>query len=221
MTERWITFDCFGTLADWHGGYRALLTPIVGARTDDLIKAYHGIERALEAERPHRLYREVLTVGLERAARQIGVALPPEEADVIARRWGELPFYGDVPRALAQLRERGFKIGVLTNCDDDLFARTLEQFPQPHPDLVVTAQQVGSYKPVLGHFRTFEQRSGVAHRNWVHAACSWFHDIAPARDLGIARVWVDRDHTGDDPAAASRVLPGLSDLAEVAAGLVA
>jgi 2-haloacid dehalogenase len=218
-TDRWITFDCFGTLIDWHAGYRGLLTPITGERTEELIRAYHALERALETERPHRLYRDVLTTGLQQAARQIGLAFPPTDADVIARGWGELPLYDDVPRALADLRAAGFKIGILTNCDDDLFARTLERFPHPHPDLVVTAQQVSSYKPDLGHFRQFERTTGVAHANWVHAACSWFHDIEPARRLGIARIWVDRDRTGDDPAAASHVLPDVQDLAAVAAAL--
>ncbi|HTU54314.1 MAG TPA: HAD family hydrolase [Acetobacteraceae bacterium] len=218
-TDRWISFDCFGTLIDWHGGFRALLAPLAGGRTGELLDAYHRFERALEAERPHRLYREVLTIGLERAAKEIGLALPPAETDVLARRWGELPLYGDVPRALSGLRERGFRIGILTNCDDDLFACTLERFPSPKPDLVITAQQAGSYKPDLGHFREFERRTGVARGDWVHAACSWFHDIEPARRMGIARVWVDRDRTGDDPKAASRVLPDLADLPEVAATL--
>jgi 2-haloacid dehalogenase len=220
-SDRWITFDCFGTLIDWHSGYRTILAPIAGERTDELIKAYHGFERALETERPHRLYREVLTLGLAQAAQQIGLPLPPTEADVLVRKWGEQRLFDDVPQALARLRAGGFKIGILTNCDDDLFARTVERFPRPHPDLVVTAQQVGSYKPEPGHFRQFEHRSGVARCNWVHAACSWFHDIEPARRIGIARVWVDRDRTGDDPAAASRVLPDVSELAEVAAALVA
>jgi len=218
-TDRWITFDCFGTLIDWHAGYRAILAPIAGQRTDALTAAYHGVERTLEAERPHRLYREVLTTGLAQAARQIGLALPPAEADVVARKWGELPWYDDVSRTLSELRAGGFKIGILTNCDDDLFARTLERSPAPHPDLVVTAQQVGSYKPDLGHFRQFERQTGVAHRNWVHAACSWFHDIEPARRMGIARIWVDRDRTGDDPAAASHVLANLQGLAAVAGAL--
>lgn len=219
-TDRWITFDCFGTLIDWHGGYRAILAPIAGAQTDELIRAYHGFERALEAERPHKLYREVLTTGLERAARQIGIVLPAAEAGVLARKWGEQRLYADVPRALSALRAGDWKIGILTNCDDDLFARTLERFPLPHPDLVVTAQQVGSYKPDLGHFGRFEQLTGVAPGRWVHAACSWFHDIEPARRAGVARIWVDRDRTGDDPAAASRVLSDLDGLAEVAATLV-
>ena len=100
---------------------------------------------------------------------------------------------------------------MLTNCDNDLFAKTLAKFPLK-PDLVVTAEMVGSYKPELGHFKRFQQESGVERNNWIHAACSWFHDIAPARRMGVKRIWVDRDKTGHDPAAATRVLPDVTGL---------
>ncbi|HTZ80140.1 MAG TPA: HAD family hydrolase [Stellaceae bacterium] len=209
--DRWISFDCFGTLADWHGGFRRLLSPIAGARTDELIGAYHEFERAIETERPHRLYKDVLATALAEGARKIGLALPRDQADVLVRQWGELAFFDDVAPALTALRRAGWKLAMLTNCDNDLFAQTLAKFPLP-PDLVVTAEMVGSYKPTLGHFVRFEQESGVRRENWIHAACSWFHDIAPARQLGIKRVWVDRDRTGHDPAAATRVLPDLREL---------
>ncbi|MGH7124600.1 MAG: HAD family hydrolase, partial [Stellaceae bacterium] len=207
-SDRWVTFDCFGTLVDWHSGYRRILSPIAGGRTDELIRAYHEFERAIEKERPHRLYKDVLTAGLEQAARKIGLALPEGEADVIARHWGEQPFYGDVASALGALREAGWKLAMLTNCDNDLFAKTLAKFPLK-PDLVVTAEMVESYKPELRHFQRFQQESGVERKNWIHAACSWFHDIIPAQRLGLTRVWVDRDKTGHDPTAATRVLPNL------------
>jgi 2-haloacid dehalogenase len=209
--DRWVTFDCFGTLVDWHSGYRRALSPIAGARTDELIGAYHELERSIEAERPHRLYKDVLTTGLELAAEKIGIALPAGQSDVLVRHWGEQPFHGDVAASLGALRQAGWKLAMLTNCDDDLFARTLTTFPL-RPDLVVTAEMVGSYKPELGHFTRFERETGVERRNWIHAACSWFHDIIPAQRLGLKRVWVDRDKTGHDPAAATRVLPNLVDL---------
>jgi 2-haloacid dehalogenase len=218
-TDRWITFDCFGTLINWHAGFRTLLTPIAGDRTAKLIDTYHEFKRVLEAERPHHRYRDVLTTGLDRAARHIDLALPLAEADGLARRWGELPLYDDVPAALSALRAAGFNIGILTNCDDDLFARTVERFPVLGPALVITAEQVRSYKPDVGHFRHFQAKTGISQRGWVHAACSWFHDIEPMRRIGCARVWVDRDHTGDDPSAASRVLLDLAELPAVAADL--
>jgi 2-haloacid dehalogenase len=209
--ERWVTFDCFGTLVDWLGGYRRILEPIAGPRTPELLAAYHELEPVIEAERPHRLYKEVLTRALVGAAERIGLTLPAAQQDALVRGWGSQPFYPDVGPALAALRQAGWRIGMLTNCDDDLFARTLERFPL-RPDLVVTAEMAGSYKPDLGHFRRFEEESGVGHADWIHAACSWFHDIEPARRVGIKRIWVDRDRTGHDPTAATRVIPDLAAL---------
>ncbi len=210
--ERWVTFDCFGTLIDWHTAFRAILAPAAGDRTDALINEYHAFERQLEFGKPHRLYRDVLTTGMARAAAKIGLSLAGPDADLLARRWGEQPLYADTLSSLARLREAGWKIGVLTNCDDDLFAATMARHPQLAPDMVVTAQQVGSYKPAMGHFARFEQQSGVARENWLHAAVSWFHDVEPAHRLGIARIWVDRDRTGHDPAIASRVVSNMAEL---------
>lgn len=216
--DRWVTFDCFGTLVDWHSGYHQILSPIAGDRTEALIRAYHEAERAIETERPHRLYKDVLAAGLEQGAQKIGLSLPKDDAEVIVRHWGELPFYGDVGAALGALRAAGWKLAMLTNCDNDLFAKTLAKFPVK-PDLAVTAEMVRSYKPELGHFQRFQQESGVERRNWIHAACSWFHDIAPARRMGVKRVWVDRDKTGHDPAAATRVLPDVRGLPKTVAEL--
>jgi 2-haloacid dehalogenase len=218
--ERWVTFDCFGTLIDWLTGFRAILAPAAGDRTDALISVYHEFERALEVETPHLLYRDVLTTGVSRAAAKLGLDLAADKADLLARHWDEQPLFADSLAGLDQLRGAGWKIGVLTNCDDDLFAKTLARHPKLTPDMVVTAQQVGSYKPALGHFRRFEQQSGVARGNWVHAAVSWFHDIEPAHRLGIARIWVDRDRTGHDPAIASAVVPNMAALPAAVAAVM-
>lgn len=210
--DRWVTFDCFGTLIDWLSGFRAILAPIAGNRTEALIRAYNEAERSLEAEQPHHLYRSVLTTGLARAAHAIELDLAPTEADLLARRWGELPLFPDVLTGLAELRAAGWKIAVLTNCDNDLFAETLASHPNLAPDLVVTAEQVSSYKPKFAHFERFEALSGINRKNWVHAANSWFHDIEPAKRYGISCVWVDRDRTGHDPAVASCVVGTVADL---------
>jgi 2-haloacid dehalogenase len=210
--DRWMTFDCFGTLIDWTSGFRAILKPLAGERTDALMAAYHRAERALEAEKPHRPYRDVLTEGMRQGAAATGLALAAADAESLVRNWGDLPLYPDVPAAFAALRARGWKLAMLTNCDDDLFAMTAERNPALAPDLVVTAEQVGSYKPAFGHFARFEERTGATRRNWVHAANSWHHDIDPARRYGIARVWVNRDRTGEDPAAATHVVPDVAAL---------
>jgi 2-haloacid dehalogenase len=216
MRVRWVTFDCFGTLVDWHSGFAAILRAIAGNRTAELLRAYHAFEPEIEAERPHRLYAEVLVTALLLAARKTGVNLSESQARSLPRAWGSLPVFPDVPPELAALRKAGYRLGVLTNCDEALFEQTQRCFPAPF-DAVVTAERVRDYKPSLSHFRFFEQTSGVDHADWVHVACSWFHDIAPARQVGISRIWLDRDGTGEDAAAASLRLASARGLADAIA----
>jgi 2-haloacid dehalogenase len=219
MRDRWVTFDCFGTLADWRSGFTAILRPIASDRTAELLRAYHVFERQIEAERPHRLYADVLTFALLLAARKTGVLLSESQARSLPQAWGSLPVFPDVEPELAALRKVGYKLGVLTNCDEALFAQTKLSFQEPF-DAIVTAERVQDYKPSLSHFRFFSRISGVDHADWVHVACSWFHDIAPAREFGISRIWLDRDGTGEDAAAATLRLVSAKGLAEVIAQIL-
>ena len=211
MANRWVTFDCFGTLVDWHGGFAAILSSIAGERVGDLLTAYHRHEKAVEGERPHRLYKDVLATAVRRAAQEMELSITDEQATVLPRNWGSLRVFPDVEPALVGLRAQGYRLAVLTNCDDDLFAQTQRSFRQPF-DLVVTAEQVKDYKPSHSHFRRFFRMSGVDMVDWVHVACSWFHDIAPAREYGVKSIWVDRDCTGQDPFGASARLPDAQNL---------
>jgi 2-haloacid dehalogenase len=213
MSDRWATFDCYGTIADWHGGMRAALEAMVGDRAEALLTAYHEHEPVLETEKPHRLYRDVLTEGLRRASASSGIELPAGQEDALVRGWPSMPFHPDAPGGLERLRDAGWKLAVLTNCDDDLWATTAARLPVTF-DLVVTAQQVGSYKPAPGHFERFREVVRPAEDGWVHVACSWFHDMQAARDLGLRRIWVDRDRTGQDPSIANAVLPDFDQLLE-------
>jgi 2-haloacid dehalogenase len=218
MTTRWITFDCFGTLVDWHAGFAAVLRNIAGDRIPDLLKSYHRHERYAELERPHRLYRDVLEIALRRAAEELGIPVTDEQATALPRNWGRLAVFPDVEPELAALRAAGYRLAVLTNCDDDLFAQTQKSFRQPF-DLVVTAEDAKDYKPAPVHFRRFFRVSGVDLDSWVHVACSFFHDIGPAKELGVKRIWVDRDQTGEDPAWATARLPDARGLAATVEGL--
>jgi 2-haloacid dehalogenase len=216
MKVRWVTFDCFGTLVDWHSGFAAILRPIAGNRTGELLRAYHEFESQIEAERPHRLYADVLTTALLMAAQKTGMSLSESQARSLPQAWGSLPVFPDVEAALAALRQAGCKLGVLTNCDEALFDQTKLSFRETF-DAVVTAERVQDYKPSLSHFRFFSRISGVDHADWVHVACSWFHDIAPAREFGIRRIWLDRDGTGEDAKAATVRLISAKGLADAVA----
>jgi 2-haloacid dehalogenase len=216
---RWITFDCFGTLVDWHSGFAAILKPLVGAKTSEVLAAYHRHERRLEMEAPHRLYKDVLADSLLMAAADVGIPLSAREAARLPECWNTLPVFDDVEPMLASLRAGGYGLGVLTNCDEDLFAATQRSFRAPF-DMVVTAERVRDYKPSPTHFRYFQRSTGVSSRDWIHVACSWYHDIAPARELGIARIWLDRDRTGEDPATATACVRSAADVSETVARLM-
>lgn len=220
MAAPWATFDCYGTIVDWLGGMRVALAPVAGDAADRLLAAYHRHEPDVERERPVRPYREVLVEALRRAAAETSVALPAGEQDVLVRAWPGLPFHPDVAAGLRGLRDAGWRLAVLTNCDDDLFATTAARLPVAL-DLVITAEQVGAYKPDLAHFERFRERARPADGRWVHVAVSWFHDIEPASRLGIPRIWVDRERTGHDPSLASAVLPSFDRLPETAGRLLA
>ena len=211
VVDRWVSFDCYGTLVDWWTGMRRAAESVAGDRAGELLDAYHEQELILEAEHPIHPYRHVLTEGLRRAAERCGIALPGDGDQAFVRGWTEMPVFDDVGPALASLREAGWGLAILTNCDDDLIAGTARHLPAEF-DLVVTAGQAGSYKPDLGHFHAFGERADVVEGNWVHAACSWMHDILPAARLGIPRVWVDRDRTGHPAAVADVVIPDMTGL---------
>jgi len=195
-----LTFDCYGTLIDWEAGILAALRTVLpagSAGTDDdeaLLAEYANAEATLETG-PYRRYREILGAGLTVVARAHG-AEPSAEA--VARLGGSVadwPAFPDSHDALARLRTR-FRLGVLTNCDDDLFAASNARLGVDF-DWVVTAQQVSSYKPDERNFAALVERlgsDGVPRSRILHVAQSLFHDHAPAQRLGFRSVWIDRRH---------------------------
>lgn len=213
---QWVTFDCFGTLVDWQTGLASFLAPYTGDKAGRVVRAYHARERILE--RGYRPYAEVLAAGLTHAAAEHGVELGPLDAPVLRRAWASMRLFDDVEPMLAELRSKGYGLAVLTNCDDDLFEITHRSFTAPF-DLFLTAERVRSYKPAPWHFRGFERLTGAGRTGWVHVANGWYHDIEPARRLGIRRVWLDRERTGEDPSAASARVHGAGDVVAAVARL--
>lgn len=189
--ERWVTFDCYGTLVDWHGGLSHWLAPIAGERSADVVRAFEGCQLALEREQPHRPHKHVLKAALLCAAEERGVPISDADAGALTRSWGALRPFADVEAMLAELRRKGYRLAVLTNVDDDLFEITHRAFATPF-NLFVTAERVRGYKPEPWLFRGFERMTGVSRGDWVHVASNWDHDIAPALALGVPQVWLDR-----------------------------
>ncbi len=188
-----ITFDCYGTLIDWEGGIRAAFTEAAARDGFPLdpaqaLAAYGEIEPVVEAE-AYRSYRAVLTETAGRVARRLGWSLPPDRTAFLAQSLPDWRPFPDTNAALERLAGAGYRLGILSNVDDDLLAATRRHFTVPI-DFVVTAQQVGSYKPAHNHFVTARQLIGA--QRWLHAAQSYFHDLVPARALGVPAAWINR-----------------------------
>lgn len=206
--EHWLTFDCYGTLVDWRAGIARAIDSIAPGKSATLLPVYYRREAEVQAE-AFRLYRDVLDEALNRTAAEALVTLPPGREHVLSESLPTWPVFADVGPALTQLRQQGWKLGILSNVDRDLFDRTREQLPVPI-DAVVTAEDVGSYKPAPGHFLRFlETYQPATH---IHVAQSWFHDIEPAHRLGIHSVWINRLDEHNDPSIAAAVLPDLHGL---------
>jgi 2-haloacid dehalogenase len=216
---RWVSFDCFGTLVNWRTAFASALTPLAGDRVWDVVRAYHVHERLIERAKPHRGYKDVVAMALVRAAADCGVPLSDEDGQTLVRAWASMRPFGDVEDMLGALRGKGYRLAVLTNCDDDLFEITHRTFATPF-ELFVTSERVRGYKPAVWHFRAFEQLTGVRRGDWVHVASSWYHDIVPTHELGIRSVWLDREQTGEDASVASAYVRRAADVARFIPGLL-
>jgi 2-haloalkanoic acid dehalogenase type II len=207
VADRWVTFDCYGTLIDWNGGIRAELARVFGdGRADELLERYHELEPELEADGT-RSYREVMTEAMT------GLGAPAGEEDALARSLPQWQPFPEVQEALAEATERGWKLAILSNTDRDYIEASMELLDVPF-ELAIVASEIGSYKPGLGHWRAFQERTGRAPD--VHVAASLFHDIAPANELGLASVWINRlgETPGPKPTKEQSDLAGLAGALE-------
>ncbi len=219
-----LTFDCYGTLIDWERGILAALRPLldrhgVAPTEDQILELYGELEAAAEAG-PYQPYRAVLAAVVDGFGARLGFAPSPEERAAFAASVGDWPPFPDTVEALRSLARR-FQLVILSNVDDDLFAGSARQLGVEFA-AVITAQQVGSYKPDRRNFRFALERLGVPAGRVLHVAQSLFHDIAPAKEIGLTTVWINRRHdrpgSGATPAATAQPdleVPDLRTLARL------
>jgi 2-haloacid dehalogenase len=192
----WLTFDCYGTLIDWEAGIVASLMPILASHgiklgASRMLELYGQLEADLEAEtREYMSYRDVLTKVVKGFGERLGFAPTVVETQSLAESLPSWSPFPDTVPALEKLKEK-FKLGIVSNTDDDLFAATAKHLRVPF-DATVTAQQARSYKPSLHNFRLAVERIGVPKERILHVAQSVYHDVIPARALGLHSVWVNR-----------------------------
>lgn len=202
-----LTFDCYGTLIDWEQGINASLAPILALHSsnlgrDELLQAY----ASFEAEAETGPYRSILRSVLEGFGQKYGFTPTERQLDTFAESVKSWPPFEDSSEALQRLQTR-YKLAVLSNIDDELFAVSAERLGVEF-DHVFTAQQIGSYKPSVANFQYAIEQISLPCERILHVAQSLYHDIVPAQQVGLTTVWINRRHgqtgSGATPKAEAR-----------------
>jgi len=226
---RALTFDCYGTLIDWETGILSTLRPWamrsrVDAPDDALLAAFARSESVEERADPGANYRDVLRRVMTRLGAELGGIVTDADREALACGVGRWPAFPDSADALRRLKSR-FRLVITSNVDRASFIGSAFQLGDPF-DAVITAEDVGSYKPALGHFVRAEalmrERGWITERSeWLHVAQSLYHDHVPAKALGLRTAWIDRrsgrgggatpEASGVSPDIACRTLAELAD----------
>jgi len=193
-----LSFDCYGTLIDWESGILAALAPLAAKcaplpAPEALLALYARLESAQEAETPDLVYRELIARVHGRMAAELGVKASDAEHAAFGASIGDWPAFADSPQALAYLKKH-FKLVILSNVDRESFrgsnARLGVEF-----DAILTAQDIGSYKPDPRNFAALIAKItelGYGKGESLHVAQSLYHDHVPAQQAGLKTVWIDR-----------------------------
>ena len=199
-TYKALSFDCYGTLIDWETGIAAVLAPWareqgLDMRDEELLLAYGGNEGAVQQETPSALYPDVLATAFRRTGEALGAPVSDEWAERLGGSVGDWPAFPDSPDALARLARR-YKLIIVSNVHRAGFAASNERLRGDFA-AVITAEDVGAYKPAENHFRALDAALpglGVDRAELLHVAQSLFHDHAPAKREGLPSVWINRRH---------------------------
>ena len=195
----WVSFDCYGTLVDWETGISTAVAEVLnshGIRKSkaEILALFADVEPTVQDSPEYLEYRRVLRGVMAMIGRRLGFQCAASELDCLADTLPNWPVFPDTVAALNALKT-GYRLAVISNVDDDLFAGTAETLNVDF-DVIVTSEQVRSYKPSLRNFNAASARMGTERDRWLHVAESLYHDIGPANQLGIRSAWVDRAGRG-------------------------
>lgn len=194
-----LTFDCYGTLVDWETGILGAVLPLlhrygVTSDADRVLAAFARAESAVQSQREHVAYKEVLRRTFCEMAKDLGFTPAPKDANILLESFGRWPLFPDTVASLQTLAAR-WPLGIISNVDDDLLAETLTRVDVSFT-WRITAERVGAYKPRVEMFEAaavaLARSSDARRRSWVHVGQSRHHDIAPARAFGLRTAHVVR-----------------------------
>ena len=208
-----VSFDCYGTLIDWDQGMSDAVNKLLqkgnlDLDADDLLARYRLIEMQLQRG-PYMTYRQYLAVGLSMAFQQRGVSLSGDDGGIFADTLPAWPKFAETTEVLTQLKDKGLKLVILSNIDDDLIQGALELIGVDF-DAVITAEQVRSYKPAPGHWNRMLSQLDVTKDKVLHVGASYDHDIQPGKRYGYTVAWINR--TNQEPSGAELPDHQFSDL---------
>ncbi|MCK4781419.1 haloacid dehalogenase type II [Candidatus Parcubacteria bacterium] len=219
-----LTFDCYGTLIDWEGGILTALKPVfvnhnINLNDNQILELYAEFESEIEKGEFIK-YKEVLREIMQKFGNRLGFTPSSFEKDCLVNSLGDWKPFPDTVEALQALKKK-FKLAIISNIDDDLFALSAKHLIVKF-DYVITAEQVKSYKPSLENFKFAIDKMGIAPEKILHIAQSIYHDIIPAKALGLSSVWVnrkkDKEGSGATPSATSQPdfeVPNLKTLVHI------
>jgi 2-haloacid dehalogenase len=197
MTGRWATFDCYGTLIDWDSGIRRALARVWPDHdAEQLFHRYHDGEHRVQAGRDIP-YRQVLRETLAAIAEAEELEVPPGDEDALAESLPSWRPFPEVTGSLAELRERGWRLAILSNSDPDLLDSSMKTIGV-EVDVRITAAEARAYKPAFAHWDTFFRTTMADRERHVHVAASLYHDVEPCARLGLPCVWVNRLRESSD-----------------------
>ncbi|HZJ29670.1 MAG TPA: HAD family hydrolase [Solirubrobacterales bacterium] len=189
----WVTTDCYGTLIDWEKGIAEACAKEAARdgftfEEETFMKRFFEVQAEIMAG-SYELYAEVLRRAVVKVAEELGWEIEPSRAQFLPNsvaRW--LPFR-ESNAAMDRLGKK-FQLGIVSNIDDKLLGVSRRHL-RTELDLVVTAQQVRSYKPDPTHFKEFARRVG-GKKNWVHIGSGYANEVAPLQKMNVPVIWVNR-----------------------------
>lgn len=195
--KKYITFDCYGTLIDWEGGIREALKKLTdksgfNLSFDGITDKYIKVELKVEAEK-YRKYHDVLQITAKRLLKSGGFDISDDDALEFADSIYSWQPFPETRNALEKLKSKGYKLVILSNIDNNIIQKSIQLMGIDF-DGVITAEEVGSYKPAYGHWQEMLKRFNAKKEEVLHVAASYIHDIIPAKEQGFDAVWVNRNN---------------------------
>ncbi len=199
-----LSFDCYGTLIDWKKSILDIFILVIREYHLD-ISGDEMFQLFLEADRKfigaeYKPYHDILINIMDEIAKRLKLNLHPRDRSCLVDRFGDWTPFPDTHESLVELQKK-FRLAVISNIDDELFSITRRCLGVKF-DFIITAKQLGSYKPSLNNFIKAQEQFGVSYDKILHVAQSIYHDIVPTNKLGWNNVWVNRygEQERTDPA---------------------